>query len=94
VGCTSLQGSNLDAKILAADRAVTTVLTATDGALNAHLITAAQAQSVSTITHQISPLLDSAKAANAASDTAGATQTMNLVNALLAGLQAYIPPSK
>jgi hypothetical protein len=73
---------------------VTVVLTATDQALNANLITNEQAKSVSTITHQISPLLDSAKAANAVSDTAGATKTMNLVNALLAGLQAYVPPPK
>lgn len=85
---------SLDQKILAADRTVTAVLTGTDAALNANLITAAQAQSVSTITHQISPLLDSAKAANAAGDTAGATKTQKLVDALLAGLSAYVPPSK
>lgn len=85
---------SLDQKILAADRTVTVVLTSTDAALNANLITAAQAQSVSTIAHQLNPLLDSAKAASDASDTAGATKTMNLVNALLAGMQAYVPPPK
>jgi hypothetical protein len=73
---------------------VTVVLTATDSALNANLITAAQAQSVSTITHQISPLLDSAKAANAAGDVTAATKTETLVDALLASLQAYVPPPK
>lgn len=88
--CTT---QSLDQKILAADRTVTIVLTSTDAALNANLITNSQAQSVSTITHQISPLLDSAKAASAASDTAGANKTMTLVNALLAGLQAYVPPT-
>jgi hypothetical protein len=85
---------SLDQRILAADRTVTVVLTGTDSALNANLITAAQAKSVSTITHQISPLLDSARAANAAGDTAGATKTQTLVESLLAGLTAYVPPPK
>lgn len=89
--CTT---QSLDQRILAADRTVTVVLTATDSALNANLITAAQAQSVSTITHQISPLLDSAKAANAAGDASGATKTEALVDALLASLQAYVPPTQ
>lgn len=91
--CATLTASNIDAKILAADQTMAAVLTATDSALNANLITAAQAQSVSTIAHQVDPLLDSARAATAAADTAGATKTMTLVNALLAGLAAYVPPT-
>lgn len=79
-------------QILNADNSVTAIVTATDAALNAHLITPAQAQSVSTIAHQVNPLLDSARAAVTANDTAGASKTLNLVNALLAGLQAYVPP--
>lgn len=90
--CTFFQTSTVDEKILAADRTVTAVLLATDSALNAHLITPAQAKSVSAITHQVIPLLDSAKAASDAADTAGADKTMTLVNSLLAGLKAYVPP--
>jgi hypothetical protein len=83
---------SIDQQILAADRTMTVVLTSTDAALNANLITASQAQSVSTIAHQVDPLLDSARAANAAADATGATKTLALVNSLLAGLQAYVPP--
>lgn len=90
VGCAT---TTLDQKILAADQAVTVVETSADAALRAKLITPAQAQSVSTIAHQINPLLDSAKAASAASDTAGATKTLTLINSLLAGLNAYVPPT-
>jgi predicted component of type VI protein secretion system len=89
LGCATTKP---DQMILAADRSVTVVLTSTDSALNAKLISSSQAQSVSTIAHQVNPLLDSARAAYAAGDTAGATKTMNLVNALLAGLNAYVPP--
>jgi hypothetical protein len=46
-----------------------------------------------TIAHQINPLLDSAAAAAASGDAAGATKTMTLINSLLAGLQAYVPPA-
>jgi len=70
------------------------VLVATDSALTAHLITADQAQSVSNITKQVGPLIDSAKAANDASDTAGANKTAKLIAQLLAGLKAYVPPAK
>lgn len=90
VGCTTVP---LDRQIYNADRGVTLVLQSTDAALLNHVITAAQAQSVSTITHQVTPLLDSAKAAVTVSDVAGATKTMKLVNALLAGLSAYVPGS-
>lgn len=82
----------LDRQILNADKGVTAVLTATDSALNAHIISVKQAESVSAITHQVNPLLDSARAAVAANDTAAADKTMKLVNALLAGLAAYVPP--
>lgn len=89
---SSCATQSIDQQILTADRAITIVVTSTDAALNAHLITAAQAQSVSTIAHQINPLLDSARAANQAADTAGANKTLILVNSLLAGLQAFVPP--
>lgn len=74
-----------------ADQAVATILVSTDAALKAQLITAAQAQSVSTIAHQVDPLLDSAKAAVAAANLPSASSTMTLVNSLLAAMQAYVP---
>jgi hypothetical protein len=83
---------SLEQKILTADRSVTAILAGTDGALNSHLISSAQAQSVSAIAHQVNPLLDSARAAAAANDPANASRTLNLVNSLLAGLGAYVPP--
>jgi len=91
--CTLLQTQTMQSQIDTANKAVTLVLTTTDSALQAKLITKAQAQSVSTIAKQIEPLLDSAAAAAAASDSAGATKTMTLVNSLLAGLKAYVPPA-
>lgn len=90
VGCATT-GASLDHQIYAADQAVTTIVTGTDAAYNAKLITKAQAQSVSTIAHQVNPLLDAARAALAMNDTASASKTMALVAALLAGLQAYVP---
>lgn len=92
-GCTSLGlgKPSLDQQILAADQAVTTIVTATDQALLAKIITPAQAQSVSTIAHQVDPLLDAAKAASAAGNASSASSTLTLVNALIAGLQAYVP---
>lgn len=92
--CKGLNAPTIDQQILAADQAVTTILTATDSALLAKLITPAQAKSVSTIAHQVDPLLDAAKAANAAGNAPSASSTLTLVNALLAGLQAYVPPPK
>ena len=93
VGCASigLGKPSLDQQILAADQAVITIITATDSALLAKLITPAQAQSVSTIAHQVDPLLDAAKAASAAGNASSASSTLTLVNALIAGLQAYVP---
>ena len=94
-GCQTLGLSTpptLDAQILAADQTMAAVLLSTDTALNAHLITPQQAKAVSAIAHQVDPLLDSARAASAAADVAGATKTMTLVNSLLAGLAAYVPP--
>lgn len=85
--------ASLDQKIYAADQGVTTIVVSTDAALKAKLITPAQAQSVSTIVHQVDPLLDAARAANAANNPASATSTLNLVNTLLAGLKAYVPPT-
>lgn len=89
--CSTL---SLDQQIYTADKGVTAVITSTDTALNQGAITKAQAQSVSTIAHQVGPLLDSARVANSAQDVTGATKTMQLVNTLLAGLQAYViaPP--
>jgi len=89
--CTTTTTANITQQIYVADQAVTSIVNSTDAALNAKLITKAQAQSVSTIAHQVAPLLDSARVAVEASDTAGATKTMQLVNSLLAGLQAYVP---
>jgi hypothetical protein len=93
-GCAQLGLSkpSIDQQILTADQAVTIILTATDNALLAKIITPAQAQSVSTIAHQVDPLLDAAKAANAAGNASSASSTLTLVNALIAGLQAYVPP--
>lgn len=82
---------SLDAKILTANQSVTVVLNQTDLALRQHAITPAQAQSVSTIAHQVAPLLDAARAAAAANDPDQANKTLALVNALLAGLQTYVP---
>ena len=83
--------TDLNHQIYVADQAVTSVVSSTDAALNAHLITKKDAQAVSTIAHQVVPLLDSARVAVAANDTAGAGKTLALVNSLLAGLQAYVP---
>ena len=83
---------SLEQKILTANRSVTAVIAGTDGALNAQLISSAQAESVSVIAHQVNPLLDSAKAAADANDTDNANRTLNLVNTILAGLGAYVPP--
>jgi hypothetical protein len=82
---------SLDQKLLTANRSVTAILAGTDGALNSHLISSAQAESVSVIAHQVNPLLDSAKAAADANDPANANRTLNFVNSLLAGLGAYVP---
>jgi hypothetical protein len=92
-GCTLLQKQTMQTQVDNANKAITLVLTTTDQAYQAKLITKPQAQSVSTIAHQINPLLDSAAAAAASGDAAGATKTMTLINSLLAGLQAYVPPA-
>jgi hypothetical protein len=88
--CTTL---SLDQQIANADQAVTDITTATDDALLVKLISPAQAQSVSTIVHQVNPLLDSARAASEANDPTNASKTLNLVSTLLAGLKAYVPPA-
>lgn len=82
----------LATQIDTANNAVTIVLVDTDNAYKAGLITKAQAEAVNTITHQVNPLLDSAAAAVAANDPTSASKTLNLVNSLLAGLNAYVPP--
>lgn len=87
--CTTL---SVDEQILAANRTVTLVEASTDAALLSHAITADQAQAVSTIAHQVNPLLDSARAASRAADPGAANKTLQLVNQLLAGLKAYVPP--
>lgn len=79
-------------QIKTVNRDVTSILQSTDAALNAHLITKAEAQAVSAIAHQVDPLLDAAQAASAANDPTQANKTLNLVNTLLAGLTAYVPP--
>lgn len=89
--CTTTTAAGINQQIYVADQAVTSIVSSTDAALNAHLIDKKDAQSVSTIAHQVIPLLDSARVAVASSDTAGAARTMTLVNSLLAGLQAYVP---
>ena len=83
---------NLPAAVDDANKAVTIILTSTDAAYNAKLITKKQGEAVSIVARQIEPLLDSAAAAAAAGDTAGANKTMTLINALIAGLNAYVPP--
>lgn len=90
-GCQLLAPQSIDSKIFAANQVVTSIELGTDQALNAHLITATQARSVSTIAHQINPLIDSVRAAEAANNPTAANQTLNLINTLLAGLQAYVP---
>lgn len=91
-GCTTPQVQSVDQKILDAKRAEDVVIQAADASMRAKLISPDQAQSVSTIAHQVDPLMVSAKAAVDAGDTANATKTMALVNALLAGLKTYVPP--
>lgn len=90
-GCAALAPQSIDSKLYAANQVVTSVELGTDQALNAGLITAAQARSVSTIAHQVNPLIDSVRAAEAANNPTAANQTLNLINSLLAGLQAYVP---
>lgn len=92
-GCTLLQQQSFDSKLFAVNQTVTAVETGTDAALTAHLITAPQARAVSTVLHQINPLIDAAKAAENANDPTSANKTLTLINALLAGLQAYVPPA-
>lgn len=89
--CTLSQQQTIDNQLFAVNQTVTAVETGTDQALNAHLITPAQAQAVSTIVHQVNPLIDAARAAETANDPASANKTLNLINTLLAGLQAYVP---
>ena len=86
--------SSRDQTIFDANSITRTIIQSTDTALNAHLISSKQAQSVSNITAQLGPLIDSAKAANDAGDTANADKTTALIRALMAGLAAYVPPAK
>lgn len=82
---------SLENQIYVANQAITSIVGSTDAALNAHLITKQQAHSVSAIAHELVPLVDSARSAVAAGETASASKTMSTVNALLAGLHAYVP---
>ncbi len=88
-GCATVP---IDQQLLEANQSITVVVQSTDQALNAHLITPQEAQAVSTIAHQVAPLLDSAKAANDAHNSSEASSTLTLINSLLAGLKAYVPP--
>lgn len=90
-GCQLLARQSIDSKLYAANQVVISVEIGTDQALNAGLITAAQARAVSVVAHQVNPLIDSVRAAEAANNPTAANQTMNLINSLLAGLQAYVP---
>lgn len=89
--CSSITPQSIDSKLYAANQTVVAVEQGTDDALKAGLITAAQAQAVSTVAHQINPLIDSVRAAEAANNPTAANQTMNLIDSLLAGLKAYVP---
>lgn len=86
--------ATLDASLYQANADTRAVIQSTDAALNAHLINAEQAQSVATITAQVGPLIDSAKAANDANDPTNANKTAALIKQLLAGLAAYVAPPK
>jgi hypothetical protein len=93
-GCPALglvKPQSTEAQILSAYQTVDAVIVSADAAYNAKLITKAEGQAVANIAHQVVPILDAAKAANAANDTANANKAMNLVNTLLAGLKAYVP---
>lgn len=90
---SSCATQTVDEQILSANRTVTLVEASTDAALLNHAISVQQAQAVSTIAHQINPLLDSARAASRAADTAQVNKTLALVQQLLAGLAAYVPPA-
>lgn len=93
VGCQSVKAPTIDQQLYAANQTVTSVEIGTKAALEAGLITKAQAQSVSSILHQVNPLLDIARAAETSNPTTAAN-TLGLVNQLLAGLQAYVPVAK
>lgn len=71
---------------------MTLVEASTDTAFRNGLMTVNQAEAVSAIAHQVNPLLDAARAASQAADPAQANKTLALVNQLLAGLKAYVPP--
>lgn len=91
---TACASQSFDAHLLTVNKGVTIVLQSTDSALNAHVISSKQAEAVSAVVHQVNPLLDSAKAANDANDKANADKTLRLIDTLLAGLKAYVPPTK
>lgn len=90
-GCATTPASR-DSRIFEANSITRTLIQSTDAALNAHLISSAQAQAVSNVTAQLAPLIDSAKAANDAGDTTNADKTTALISALIAGLSTYVPP--
>lgn len=83
---------SIDEQILTANRTVTLIEASTDAAFRNGVITVNQAEAVSTIAHQVNPLLDSARAASRAANPTEANKTLALVQQLLAGLQAYVPP--
>lgn len=87
--CTT---TSFDQRLKQANDSVTGVVNVTDTALNARAITADQAQALSTIAHQVAPLLDAAQAAEAAHDPTADTK-LDAVNEILAGLKAYVPPT-
>jgi hypothetical protein len=93
LACLASCASNaFDVRLKQANDSVTAVVRTTDLALNARAITADQAQAVSTIAHQVGPLLDAAQAAEAVNDPT-ADAKLNAVNDILAGLKAYVPPT-
>lgn len=95
VGCAwlGLQSvKSLDEGLAEANVQVTAAAQATHQAYTTHQITESAAQSVDTILHQAIPLLDAARAAEQAGDTAGAQRNLVLVQSLLAGLQTYLTP--
>lgn len=88
-GCAT---TALPTQLVLAKQGEDIVIRNTDASLKAGLINATQAESVSNIAHQVDPLMETAQAAIVAGDTVGATKTLQLINALLAGLQTFLPP--
>ena len=93
VGCAAFgikQPLSFDEKIASAYSAHTAVVTAATTALNAGTISIAQANQVLTMASNSRQLLDAAKAAESAGNTAGATNELALATAALTALQSYV----